>query len=68
MRELDVLLDTYLEQHGAAMTPPEMHTFERFLESTDMDLYAWVTRRARPADGEFATLVDGILELRPDAS
>ncbi|MEQ8233847.1 MAG: succinate dehydrogenase assembly factor 2 [Gammaproteobacteria bacterium] len=61
MRELDVLLEPWFDEHAAAMSATELALFERFLDSSDMDLYAWMTGRGRPADQGFAGLVDRIL-------
>ncbi len=63
MRELDMLLDAHLARYGSTMTADEIRTFERFLDATDIDLYAWMTRRSRPRDAGFAALVDRILDV-----
>lgn len=60
MRELDLLLETYLDHNHASMDDTELATFSAFLDSTDMELYDWVTGRARPAQAEFAELVQRI--------
>ncbi len=62
MRELDVLLEPYFTRRNATMTPSDLQLFERFLDSSDMDLHAWLTRRSTPADAEFAALVNSILD------
>lgn len=61
MRELDLLLERYVDQHGADMSADALTVFERFLSSTDMDLYDWVTRRERPQDPAFAVIVDALI-------
>lgn len=58
MRELDLVLEAYLERNAGAMSADDLDLFGRFLDSSDMDLYAWVTGRSRPADAAFAALVD----------
>lgn len=68
MRELDVLLEAYLERRSPTMTANQTRVFERFLDATGMDLYAWLTRRTRPPDAEFVDLVDDILDTRGHAS
>jgi antitoxin CptB len=57
MRELDLLLESYLERHATTMTRLELQVFERFLDATDMDLYDWVTGRASPSTQEFGAIV-----------
>ena len=62
MRELDVLLESYFTQRNATMTIADLELLDRFLDSSDMDLHAWLTRRSTPADAEFAALVNSILD------
>ncbi len=58
MRELDLVLESWLERNANDLSATELALFERFLDSSDMDLYAWVTGRSRPTDPDFAALVD----------
>lgn len=60
MRELDVLLEPWFDRHAATMDAAELDVLERFLDSSDMDLYAWMTGRSRPDEAAFAALVDHI--------
>lgn len=60
MRELDVLLEAWLDARGPALSDEELETFQRFLDTSDMDLQAWLTRRSRPDETAFAALVDDI--------
>ena len=64
IRELDLLLETYFSRTSPSMTKDELHTFERFLDTNDMDLYAWLTHRKTPTDDEFVGLVETILSTR----
>ena len=64
MRELDLILESYLEQHTHDMSDSELRVFERFLDSSDMDLYEWVTGRSRPADTAFAAIVAQLAVVR----
>jgi antitoxin CptB len=64
MRELDVVLETYLECDNNFPDESSLTIFESFLESTDMDLYEWLTKRSRPSDSEFATIVDRALAMQ----
>lgn len=61
MKELDVLLVRWLERRYVAVDDPTRAVFERLLELPDPDLNAWFLGRARPADPDFAALVDDIL-------
>ena len=64
MRELDVVLETYLDCDTNFPDERSLTIFESFLESTDMDLYEWLTKRSRPSDSEFATIVDRALAMQ----
>jgi succinate dehydrogenase flavin-adding protein (antitoxin of CptAB toxin-antitoxin module) len=64
MRELDVVLETYLACDYHFPDARSVTIFENFLESTDMDLYEWLTKRSRPSNSEFATIVDRALAMQ----
>jgi succinate dehydrogenase flavin-adding protein (antitoxin of CptAB toxin-antitoxin module) len=64
MRELDVVLETYLACNDHFPDEGSLITFENFLESTDMDLYEWLTKRSRPCNGEFAAIIDRALAMQ----
>jgi antitoxin CptB len=64
MRELDVMLERYLDCHDNFEEKNSMEAFERFLESSDMDIYEWVTKRSKPSNLEFATIVDRVLAMK----
>ena len=57
MRELDLILEAYLDRHAATLDQEKSDVFARFLESTDMDLYAWVTGRELPQDADFREIL-----------
>lgn len=64
LQELDVLLGTYFARTGPTMTEKELCLFEKFLDTNDMDLYAWLTRRRAPTDDKFVKLVETILSTQ----
>ncbi len=64
MRELDLLLDRWLSRHAAAGSDAELRVFAEFLDSTDMDLYDWITGRAVPSEKDFATIVNELTLFR----
>ena len=61
MRELDVILEPWFDNHGTSLSADELDEFERLLEQSDMDLYVWLTGRARPQDATTAGWIDRIL-------
>jgi antitoxin CptB len=62
MRELDVLLQRWLEREWSEADPGQRQVFERLLETEDDQLWAWVTGRERPWDAELAALVETLLD------
>ena len=50
MRELDVLLERYLQQRYAVAPAAEQHAFESLLELPDPQLFAYLMRREAPND------------------
>ncbi len=64
MKELDVLLTRWLDEHHREAAPVRRAAFERLLELPDPDIAGWFLGRARPDDAELAALVDEILAGR----
>ena len=60
MRELDVLLETYLNHHFDQAAAPEQAQFLHLLDQEDPDIWAWLIGHAQPA----AELADVILHLQ----
>jgi antitoxin CptB len=58
MRELDVLLQRYLEQRYACAPKQEQQAFEALLELPDPELFAYVVRRDQPSDPQSANVVN----------
>jgi antitoxin CptB len=57
MRELDVLLQRYLEQRYACAPEEEQRAFEALLELPDPELFAYVVKREQPSDPQCANVV-----------
>lgn len=62
MRELDVVLERYLEQRYASAPIAEQQAFEALLDLPDPQLLAYVMRREEPTDSGW---VDVIAKLAP---
>ena len=58
MRELDVMLVNFLEREDTISSDESINTFQLFLDSSDMDLYSWLTRRSIPQDIRFKKIVE----------
>ena len=68
MLELDLLLAPFAEQAYPALVAREQAAYRRLLECEDGELSAWLLRRARPRQEEFASIVDKILEHADSAA
>jgi len=58
MRELDALLEGWLEHRWADADSERRACFEELLETEDDRLWAWLTGRERPASARLAALID----------
>ncbi|MBJ6978128.1 succinate dehydrogenase assembly factor 2 [Luteimonas sp. MC1895] len=63
MRELDRLLERWLEQEWRASPTAERATFLRLLDSEDDRLWKWFLGHERPDDAELEALVGRIRAL-----
>ena len=63
MRELDQLMQRYLEQGWPQADDAERSLFLRLLDCEDDKLWAWFMGRERPEDRELQAIVDRISEL-----
>jgi antitoxin CptB len=57
MRELDVLLERYLQQRYPSAPIAEQQAFEALLELPDPQLFAFLMRRETPADPEWVHVI-----------
>lgn len=51
-REMDLLFGGFADRHLAALSEAQLDRFERLLENSDPELYAWLTGR-EPIPGEY---------------
>ncbi len=63
MRELDQLMQRYLEKGWPNADDAERGRFLRLLDCEDDKLWAWFMGLERPADAELQAIVDRIIEL-----
>jgi antitoxin CptB len=57
MRELDVLLQKYLEERYACACEEEQRAFEALLELPDPELFAYIVNREQPSDPHLVNVV-----------
>lgn len=60
MLELDEMLLPFYEKVGPSLSSQEQSIFQRLLESSDQDLYAWLIGSSQPSDQEFRVMIDMI--------
>lgn len=63
MRELDVLLQRYLDQRYSSASQEEQQAFEALLELPDPQLFAWVVKRQQPADPHLLDVIERLTDL-----
>lgn len=64
MRELDLLLSAFLEQHYEDLSAADQDSFEKLLNCTDDLLMRWLTERAVPSDPTVSRIVAKITASR----
>lgn len=60
MRELDLLLEGFLEHRYDALSPAGQSSFGRLLDSPNEDLMSWLVGGGRPQDEQLAEIVEQI--------
>lgn len=66
MRELDRILEHFLEVGYPALSPAERRCFAEILELPDPELHAYLVGRAEPENPEFAPVIRRIRQVPPD--
>jgi len=65
MRELDQLMERFLDRCWATSSEPERALFRQLLDSEDDILWRWCMGRERPEDADLAGFIDRLLSLPP---
>jgi antitoxin CptB len=60
MRELDAVLQSFVQSVAATLAPAELAHFEQILDLPDPELLAYLTGRSAPADPATARLIERI--------
>jgi len=63
IKELDILLTSYLEHHYNHALVSEQQTFQILLELADPDLYAYLTRQKVPLDKQLNDLIEKLTTI-----
>ena len=59
-REMEMILDGFLNAAGETLDEDTRESFERLLDRPDQDILDWISRRAAPPDAGLAALVNRI--------
>ena len=65
MRELDVVLERYLQQRYASAPLAEQKAFESLLDLPDPQLFAYLMRRETPAVPEWVDVLSKLTAFEP---
>ncbi len=65
MRELDQLLERFLDKAWTEAEPSERARFERLLDCEDDQLWRWFLQHARPDDPDLDAAVRHVLAAAP---
>ena len=65
IREMDLLLQGFLSSSYPELPAAEQRAFERLLDEADLDILAWISGRADPADPDYRTLVLRLRQVQP---
>ena len=68
MKELDVMLNRFIDQHYAHLNPDQLDSFNRLLDCQDTDLWYWFMGKTEPQEAEFIALVKSIRDASDSAS
>ena len=68
IREMDLLLQTFVERDYPALNSDEQREFERFLEESDLDILAWITGRMEPNDAAYAKFILQLQQINTAAT
>lgn len=66
LKEVEVVLEPYLEEFFVSDSPEEQALFGRLLECQDADLFEWFMRRSHAPDEELDAFVDTLLKRLAD--
>jgi antitoxin CptB len=61
LKELDVILGPFMDEHYRALSPADKALFARLVECEDMDLFNWFMQQDKPADPGLEHIIGLIL-------
>ena len=64
-READLILGPFADERAPAMSAAELERFERLLEQSDHDIYAWIVGSSPPPAAFDDDLLSDLRAFRP---
>lgn len=61
IREMDILLQGYLETHYDGASESEQNSFEALLDEADLDILSWIMQKTEP-DKHYVGIIEIIRE------
>ena len=61
IREMDILLQDYLETHYDTSSVEDQNTFEALLDEADLDILSWIMQKTSP-DEKYVGIITTIRE------
>jgi antitoxin CptB len=61
IKEVEVLLLPFFEQHYAELSEQDKQLFEKLLDQHDVDMFEWFTHRSVPEQEDLAKIVSMVL-------
>ena len=63
IREMDILLQQFMEQCYVTLSADEIKTFDTFLDEADLDILAWIMGRSSPSNPLYEKFVRQLQNL-----
>ena len=67
MRELDLLLSKFLNEHYDNLSDVDRSSFDALLDCTDDQLFRWLTTRTYPEEPRLSGIITTITMVRGEA-
>jgi antitoxin CptB len=60
IREMDLLLQVFMDKYFEKLSTEEIKTFEDLLEQPDLDILDWIMGRSKPPSTAIQSIIDKI--------
>lgn len=66
IKEMDLLLETFLNDVYPQLNKTEQQSFERFLDEMDLDMLSWITGKTQSGEPAYEKFIIRLRQIRPD--